>query len=62
MTTLLAVVSVFLTTSAAGQEAVLGILNSGHAVDRLDATLAFYRDVFGLAADPSRREILRSRR
>jgi catechol 2,3-dioxygenase-like lactoylglutathione lyase family enzyme len=50
--TLFAVVSIFVTTSAAGQEAVVGILNSSHAVNSLDITLAFYRDVFGLNADP----------
>ena len=31
---------------------VAGILNYIHAVDRLDTTLAFYNDVFGLKAEP----------
>jgi catechol 2,3-dioxygenase-like lactoylglutathione lyase family enzyme len=51
-TTLLVVVSILLTASADGQEAVVGILSSSHAVNHLDSTLAFYRDVFGLNADP----------
>src|SRR5215475_15333272 len=34
------------------QDTLIGILNSSHAVNNLDTTLAFYRDVFGLAADP----------
>jgi catechol 2,3-dioxygenase-like lactoylglutathione lyase family enzyme len=52
ITTPVAVVSVCVATSVAAQEAVVGILNSGHAVNSLDVTLAFYRDVFGLTADP----------
>src|SRR5262249_18937863 len=52
MTTLLAVVSIFAATPAAGQGTVVGILNSSHAVNSLDTTVAFYRDVFGLKADP----------
>jgi catechol 2,3-dioxygenase-like lactoylglutathione lyase family enzyme len=51
MTALVAVVSTFVSTAVAAQD-VVGILNSGHAVSRLDTTLAFYRDVFGLTADP----------
>lgn len=31
---------------------VVGILNYIHAVNQLDTTLAFYRDVFGLAGEP----------
>src|SRR5512146_2900230 len=32
--------------------AVVGILNDAHAVNSMDKTLAFYRDVFGLNAGP----------
>lgn len=32
--------------------AAVGILNDAHAVNSLDKTLAFYRDVFGLNAEP----------
>jgi hypothetical protein len=40
LTTLLAVVSSFVAAFVAGQEAVVEILNSRHAVDNLDRTLA----------------------
>ena len=52
ITTLAAVVGIFVSTSVAAQEAVIGVLNSGHAVNSLDTTLAFYRDIFDLTADP----------
>jgi catechol 2,3-dioxygenase-like lactoylglutathione lyase family enzyme len=52
ITTLLAVVSIVIPAFVHAQEAVVGILNSSHAVNNLDTTLAFYRDVFGLVADP----------
>jgi catechol 2,3-dioxygenase-like lactoylglutathione lyase family enzyme len=50
--TLLAVVSMLGTGRAVGQEAAIGIVTSGHAVNNLEMTLAFYRDVFGLTGDP----------
>jgi catechol 2,3-dioxygenase-like lactoylglutathione lyase family enzyme len=52
MTMLLAVVSIVIPSLVHAQEAVVGILNSGHTVNNLATTLAFYRDVFGLVADP----------
>jgi catechol 2,3-dioxygenase-like lactoylglutathione lyase family enzyme len=52
MTMLLGVVSMVIPALAHAQETAVGILNSGHAVNNLDTTLAFYRDVFGLVADP----------
>jgi catechol 2,3-dioxygenase-like lactoylglutathione lyase family enzyme len=50
--TLLAIVSILGTGSAVGQKAAAGVFKSGHAVNELDITLAFYRDVFGLDGDP----------
>jgi len=44
--------AILVATSTSGQDVVVGILNNGHAVNRLDTTLAFYREVFGLRADP----------